>query len=68
MENGAVVEQGTHDDLLGLKGIYRELWDAQTPEKGESKVTATVHSDADSIATVYKDCHEWAEGQGGEAL
>jgi ABC-type multidrug transport system fused ATPase/permease subunit len=36
MDDGAVVEQGTHDYLLSVKGRYCELWDAQTREKGEA--------------------------------
>jgi ABC-type multidrug transport system fused ATPase/permease subunit len=35
MDDGAVVEQGTHNELLSAKGKYRELWDAQTREKVE---------------------------------
>ena len=29
MENGAIVEQGTHDDLLTAKGAYWRLYNAQ---------------------------------------
>lgn len=29
MENGAIVEQGTHDELLAAHGAYRRLYDAQ---------------------------------------
>ena len=66
MDDGAVVEQGTHDYLLSVKGKYRDFWEAQTRKKGEGEVTIPVHSDTDSINTVYEDCCEWAEGQGGE--
>lgn len=30
MEGGQIVEQGTHDELLALNGIYREIYDSQT--------------------------------------
>jgi ATP-binding cassette subfamily B protein len=29
MENGAIVEQGTHDELLAKKGAYARLYEAQ---------------------------------------
>lgn len=29
MENGTIIEQGTHSELLKLKGKYYEMWDAQ---------------------------------------
>lgn len=30
MEGGRIAEQGTHDELLALNGIYREIYDSQT--------------------------------------
>jgi len=32
VDRGRVVEDGTHEDLLALGGIYRNLWDVQTGE------------------------------------
>jgi ATP-binding cassette subfamily B protein len=29
MENGAIVEQGTHDDLIAAGGAYARLYSAQ---------------------------------------
>jgi ABC-type multidrug transport system fused ATPase/permease subunit len=29
LDKGRVIEQGTHDDLLQLNGMYRKLWDDQ---------------------------------------
>jgi ATP-binding cassette subfamily B protein len=30
MDDGRIVEVGTHDELLGERGIYTDLWDSQT--------------------------------------
>jgi ATP-binding cassette subfamily B protein len=29
MENGSIVEQGSHEDLLAAKGAYHRLYQAQ---------------------------------------
>jgi ATP-binding cassette, subfamily B, bacterial len=34
MDNGRVVQQGSHKELAGQSGLYRELWDAQTRARG----------------------------------
>jgi ATP-binding cassette subfamily B protein len=28
-ENGSIIEQGTHDELMELNGRYREMFDRQ---------------------------------------
>jgi ATP-binding cassette subfamily B protein len=33
MDNGKIVEQGEHDDLISQDGIYSRLWKVQTGEK-----------------------------------
>ncbi|DAC52132.1 MAG TPA: ABC transporter ATP-binding protein [Candidatus Poseidoniaceae archaeon] len=33
MDNGKIVERGTHDDLIQKEGIYQKLWKVQTGEK-----------------------------------
>jgi ATP-binding cassette, subfamily B, bacterial len=33
LENGKIVEEGTHDKLLSSKGLYKRLWDVQTGER-----------------------------------
>ena len=33
MDNGMIVEQGEHDDLVALGGIYSRLWKVQTGQK-----------------------------------
>ncbi len=33
LENGKIVEEGTHDQLLAKRGIYSTLWAVQTGEK-----------------------------------
>ena len=37
MDQGSVVEQGSHSELLTLKGHYFELWTAQLREKPDSR-------------------------------
>lgn len=29
MEDGRIAERGSHDELLGKGGVYKELWAAQ---------------------------------------
>ena len=33
MERGRIVEQGLHDDLLALGGVYTNLWQVQAGER-----------------------------------
>ena len=30
LENGKIVEQGRHDELLTRDGVYKKLWDRQS--------------------------------------
>lgn len=39
MQNGRVVEEGTHDDLVDHQGVYASLWNVQT---GHSLVSAHI--------------------------
>ena len=32
LEDGAIIDRGTHAELLGRPGIYQETWEAQRPE------------------------------------
>lgn len=36
LDSGKIVEQGTHDELMNLKGIYAEIYDSQVNGKGEN--------------------------------
>jgi ABC-type multidrug transport system fused ATPase/permease subunit len=36
VSGGQVVEMGTHDELVGRKGVYRSLWDAHDGSNGNS--------------------------------
>jgi ATP-binding cassette subfamily B multidrug efflux pump len=40
MEDGAIVEQGTHDELLGREGAYARLYEAQFSQAMAEDVTA----------------------------
>ena len=33
MDNGKIVEQGNHEDLMKHNGIYKEIYDSQTKMK-----------------------------------
>lgn len=35
MESGRIVEQGTHEELLKMNGIYRQVYDSQTRSREE---------------------------------
>lgn len=37
MDQGRIVEQGAHQDLLGHKGVYADLWALQQKERKESE-------------------------------
>ena len=34
VDNGRVIEQGSHKKLLELNGKYKEMWDVYTESKG----------------------------------
>ena len=36
MEDGCIVERGTHDELVARGGIYREVYDSQTKSREEA--------------------------------
>jgi len=46
LKNGVAEEQGTHDQLLELNGIYAEMWTIQLHSNKGSQVSMTEVSDA----------------------
>ena len=49
LEGGRIVEEGTHEELLKLGGIYREVYDSQT-RQSDSAGAQTAGASADSTA------------------
>ena len=47
MDHGQVVERGTHDDLLAMGGLYRELHDAQAKSERRRRHLATAPDSRD---------------------
>lgn len=41
LKDGAVVEQGTHDELLGCNGLYAEMWRQQEGEEARQAQTSS---------------------------
>ena len=35
LDNGQIIEQGCHEELLACGGIYAQLWEAQTKDYKE---------------------------------
>jgi ATP-binding cassette subfamily B protein len=42
LNHGEIVQRGTHDELIELEGLYRELHDAQTRRKGRANGRASL--------------------------
>jgi ABC-type multidrug transport system fused ATPase/permease subunit len=53
MDHGRMVEHGTHDELMALNGLYRQLNDLQsgrTKRKLQEAVRATMPAAAERLA------------------
>ncbi|MEC7139936.1 MAG: hypothetical protein VXX01_01245, partial [Pseudomonadota bacterium] len=37
LDGGSLVEQGRHEELLALGGLYADLWERQTESKTEAQ-------------------------------
>ena len=44
LDDGAVQESGTHDELLANDGIYAGMWKVQTGERRARLVSADAHT------------------------
>jgi ABC-type multidrug transport system fused ATPase/permease subunit len=44
LERGRLVEQGSHDDLMELNGLYRQMYEMQTRHGGRKLVHGFAHS------------------------
>jgi ABC-type multidrug transport system fused ATPase/permease subunit len=41
LDNGSIIEQGTHKELLNLKGAYRQIYDLQLRPQDQSAENET---------------------------
>jgi ABC-type multidrug transport system fused ATPase/permease subunit len=46
MDQGRVVEQGTHDELLAHNGLYRQLFDLQSKQAERKAAARAIWSEA----------------------
>ncbi len=44
LDNGSIIEQGTHDELLALDGRYAQMWHRQAADQAADNATDEVHS------------------------
>ena len=75
LNHGRIVEKGTHDELMGRGGLYRQLHDAQRRRRGPMTVRelmlarlegASVHSDDDVAARLREALGEAPRAGNGE--
>ena len=52
LENGGLVESGSHDELAAAAGIYSRLMASQQTDPGEDLIRATLASEDDEVAAV----------------
>lgn len=57
MDHGQVVERGTHEDLLGIGGLYRQLHDAQAKSERRRRYSAVTVPDAPEHDLTLREAH-----------
>ncbi len=65
VNEGRIVEQGTHDELLAGGGLYAELFDAQTGARAPARPPVSPRSLSDLTTAVVKRHDSATEVSGG---
>lgn len=52
LNQGQLVEQGTHEELVACEGLYRQLWEAQTWERRRKQVAERFGAEPPDGATI----------------
>ena len=68
MNNGRVVEHGSHDELLALRGLYAQLHDAQNGARRRRAAAAVSADNLSELTRAVVEGRETGEGISGPAL
>lgn len=67
-KDGTVMEQGTHDELIGIKGIYYELYTRQTYGKKEKVALESINeTESEESESEDEDVDEIIEAKKGKS-